>query len=151
MRTLQAASNKDTSPEEDHHAAIERVSKLVKEPKMDSVLSQDASIECKAGLRFNPKEYTVDIDLSEHSRLTEHVREWIKLSKEEQKESLSIWLMDKDRDVVAFAMDIRKKEKKRKRNDNGSKEQNQKRRMDIADGTANDNTAVVEPLKILLP
>ena len=88
MRTLQAASDRDTSEED--RIAKQRVStKLLKEPKKDSVLSYDASVERKARVRFNPKELVVDIDLFEHSRLTEHVREWIKQSKEEQKESLS--------------------------------------------------------------
>ena len=133
MKTLRAASDKDTS-EEDCKAANQRVSKLLKVPKEDSVLTYDASVERRAGVRFNAKEHTVDIDLSEHSRLTEHVRQWIKLSKTEKKESLAIRLIDKDGGVVAFATDVEKNKKKRKKAD--KKRKKKKRKMDDSRGTA---------------
>ena len=139
MKTLQAASHKDTS-EEDCKAANQRVSKLLKVPKEDSVLTYDASVERKAGVRFNAKEHTVDIDLSEHSRLTEHVRQWIKLSKTEKKESLAIRLIDKDGDVVAFATDVEKNKKKRKKDDKSYKREKKKRKIDISRGTAESLT-----------
>ena len=46
VRTLQAANDHNTS-EQYHDAAVKRVSKLVKQPKMDSVLSYNSSMERK--------------------------------------------------------------------------------------------------------
>ena len=127
----------------------------MKQPNIDLLLSYNTSIECWARVRFNLKEYSVDIDLSEHSRLTEHVSEWIKLWKEEQKEVLSIWLMDRNRDVVAL-VDItggykkkndKMKNKKRKKITNDSSTQEPKKKSKLTDSTAlvpaRDNTGLV--------
>ena len=94
--TVKTYQDKDNPADEDNTLAKERVSKLVRQPEKDSLLSYKASREhADSRVRFNPKEYSVDVDLSERSRLSEHVRTTlVNLPKERQKQMLLFWLLD---------------------------------------------------------